>query len=38
MMQRMGLWIDNLDSLGPEAVKQATQGTYFIDVNTQGGQ
>ena len=32
MMQRMGLWIENLDSLGPEAVQQATQGSYFIEV------
>ena len=38
MMQRMGLWVDDLDSLSPEAVQQATQGSYFIDVNTKGGQ
>ncbi len=38
MMQRMGLWIDNLDSLSPEAVQQATRGSYFIEVNTKGGQ
>ena len=38
MMQRMGLWIDNLDSLSPEAVQQETNGSYFIEVNTQGGQ
>ncbi len=37
MMQQMGLWIEDLDSLGPEAVQQATQGTYFIEVNTKGG-
>jgi hypothetical protein len=38
MMQRMGLWIEDLDSLSPEAVQQATHGTYFIEVNTKGGQ
>jgi hypothetical protein len=38
MMQRMGLWIENLDSLSPEAVQQATQGTYFIEAHTKGGQ
>ncbi len=38
MMQRMGLWIEDLDSLSPEAVQQATQGKYFIEVNTKGGQ
>ena len=38
MMQQMGLWIEDLDSLSPEAVQQATHGTYFIEVNTKGGQ
>ena len=38
MMQRMGLWIEDLDSLSPEAVQQAIRGTYFIEVNTKGGQ
>jgi hypothetical protein len=38
MMQRMGLWIDDLDAASPEAVKQATQGAYFIEIHTQGGQ
>ena len=37
MMQRMGLWIDNLDSASPETVQQATQGTYFIEIKTNGG-
>jgi hypothetical protein len=37
MMQRMGLWIENLDSLSPKAVQQATQGSYFIEVQ-KGGQ
>ena len=38
MMQRMRLWIEDLDSLSPEAVQQATHGAYFIVVNTKGGQ
>jgi hypothetical protein len=37
-MQRMGIWIDDLDSLSPEAVQQATHGAYFIEVNTKGRQ
>lgn len=37
MMQRMGLWIEDLDSLSPEAVKQAAHGTYFIEISTKGG-
>ena len=36
MMQRMGLWIDELDSLSPEAVLQATHGSNFIEVDTKG--
>jgi hypothetical protein len=38
MMQRLGLWMDDLESLSPEAVQQATRGSYFIEVNTEGGQ
>jgi hypothetical protein len=38
MLQRMGLWIENLDSLSLEAVQQAVHGSYFIEVNTKGGQ
>lgn len=38
MMQRMGLWIEDLDSLSPEAIQQRTQGSYFIEVHTKGGQ
>ncbi len=38
MMQRMGLWIEDLDLLSPEAVQQAVHGSYFIEVNTKGGQ
>jgi hypothetical protein len=34
MMQRMGLWVDNLDAASPEVVKQATQGAYFIEIHT----
>jgi hypothetical protein len=37
IMQRMGMWIEDLDSLSPEAVQQATHGSYFIEVNTKGG-
>jgi hypothetical protein len=35
MMQRMDLWIEDLDTLSPEAVQQVTRGVYFIEVNTQ---
>jgi hypothetical protein len=38
MMQRMGLWIDDLDAASPEAVKQATEGAYFIEIHTKDGQ
>ena len=38
MMQRMGLWIDDLDSLSPEAVQQATCGAYFREIDTKGRQ
>ena len=37
-MQRMGLWVDNLDEASPEAVKQATEGAYFIEIHTEGRQ
>jgi hypothetical protein len=37
MMQRMGLWVDDLDAASPEAVKQATQGAYFIEIHTKDG-
>jgi hypothetical protein len=38
MLQRMGLWVDDLDAASPEAVKQATQGAYFIEIHTKYGQ
>jgi len=38
MMQRMGMWIEDLDSLSLEAIQQETHGSYFIEVNTKGGQ
>lgn len=34
VMKRMGFWIEGLDSLSPEAIQQATQGVYFIEVVT----
>ena len=36
MMQRMGLWIEDLESLSPDAVQQATQGAYIVEITTQG--
>jgi hypothetical protein len=35
MLERMGLWIGNLDSATPEEILQATQGSYFIDVDVE---
>lgn len=36
MARQMGFWVENLDSATPEAVRQATRGTYFIEINTGG--
>jgi len=33
MSRRMGFWVENLDTAHPEAVRQATQGTYFIEIS-----
>ena len=32
MMQRMGMWVEDLDSLSPEAVQQATSKGFFIEI------
>lgn len=37
MSQQMGFWVENLDSATPEAVRQATRGTYFIEITLDGG-
>ena len=38
MMQRMGLWVDHLESLSPTEVQQATKKAFFIDIKVNGQQ
>ena len=37
MSRRMGFWVENLDNASSDAVRQATAGTYFIEIQTQDG-
>ena len=37
MARRMGFWVEDLDKANPEKVRQATAGTYFIEIKTQDG-
>jgi hypothetical protein len=37
LARQMGFWVENLESAGPEAVRQATRGTYFIEITVSGG-
>jgi len=32
MSRRMGFWVPNLHTASPDAVQQATKGTYFIEI------
>jgi hypothetical protein len=38
MMQRMGTWVEGLDSLSPEAVQQASSKGFFIEIRIDGAQ
>lgn len=37
MARRMGFWVENLDIVGSAEVMQATQGTYFIEIQVGDG-
>lgn len=37
MARRMGFWVENLDKAGSAEVLQATQGTYFIEIQIGDG-
>lgn len=34
MTRRMGFWVDDLESAGPDSLRMATQGVYFIEIET----
>jgi hypothetical protein len=37
LSRRMGFWVENLDTASPEAVLEATRGTYFIEIQVDNG-
>lgn len=34
MARQMGFWVENLDTAGPQQIQAATEGTFFIEIQT----